>query len=177
MQPAPESAFDLPHWCSPKVHPDHHVQVLKALYSVPTRYIGKVVEARADRKLVRIYFGAELIKVHERKAPGQRSTDRKDFPPGKEAWALRDVDSVLRRARSYGEHVAQFAQRVLDGSVPWLKLRQGYQLLRLCERYGQDRVNALCERALAFDVIEVRRSRACSRTFDGPKGPLSPPAA
>jgi transposase len=157
MQPAPDSVFDVPHWCSPKVHPDHHVQVLKALYSVPTCYIGKIVEARADRKIVRIYFGAELIKVHGRKAPGQRSTDPKDFPPGKEAWALRDVDSVLRRARGYGENVAQFTQRLLDGSVPWLKLRQGYQLLRLCERYGHDRVNALCERALAFDVIEVRR--------------------
>lgn len=157
MQPAPESDFDVPHWCSPKVHPDHHVQVLKALYSVPTRYIGKVVEARADRKIVRIYFGAELIKVHGRKAPGQRSTDPKDFPPGKAAWALRDVDSVLRRARAYGEKVGQFTQRLLDGPVPWLKLRQAYGLLRLCERYGHDRVNALCERALAFDVIAVPR--------------------
>lgn len=40
MQPQPATAFDVPHWCKPKVHPDHHVQVLKALYSVPTRYIG-----------------------------------------------------------------------------------------------------------------------------------------
>ncbi|HEY4185428.1 MAG TPA: hypothetical protein VGP07_10180 [Polyangia bacterium] len=39
--------------------------------------------------------------------------------------------------------------------MPWIKLRQGYGLLRLCERYGQDR--ALCARALAFDVIDVRR--------------------
>jgi transposase len=157
MQPAPESDFDVPHWSSPKVHPDHHVQVLKALYSVPTRYIGKVVEARADRKTVRIYLGAELIKVHARRTAGQRSTDPQDFPPGKAAWALRDVDSVLGRARSYGEKVGQFAQRLLDGPVPWLKLRQAYGLLRLCERYGHDRVNALCERALAFDVIAVPR--------------------
>jgi hypothetical protein len=41
--------------------------------------------------------------------------------------------------------------------VPWLKLRQAYGLLRLCDRYGQDRVNALCARALAFDVIDVPR--------------------
>ncbi len=102
-------------------------------------------------------MGAELIKVHARKAPGQRSTDPQDFPPGKAAWALRDVDSVVRRARGYGEKVGQFAQRLLEGPVPWLKLRQAYGLLRLCERYGQDRVNALCERALAFDVIAVPR--------------------
>ena len=46
-----------------------------------------------------------------------------------------------------------FAERLLDGPVPWIRLRQGYQLVRLCERYGQDRVNALCARALAFGVI------------------------
>jgi hypothetical protein len=30
-------------------------------------------------------------------------------------------------------------------------------LLRLCERYGADRVDALCARALGFDVIDVPR--------------------
>ncbi|HSR95949.1 MAG TPA: hypothetical protein VLM79_02710 [Kofleriaceae bacterium] len=149
--------FDVPHWCDPKVHPDHHVQVLKALYSVPTRYIGKTLDARADRTSVRLYLGTELIKVHPRRAAGGRSTDPKDFPPGKAAWALRDVDAVVRNAREQGGHVGAFVERLLGGPVPWIKLRQGYGLLRLCQRYGQDRVNALCARALAFDVIDVRR--------------------
>jgi hypothetical protein len=86
-----------------------------------------------------------------------RSTDPKDFPPGKAPWALRDVDAVVRSAREQGAHVGAFVERLLGGPVPWIKLRQGYGLLRLCERYGQDRVNALCARALAFDVIDVRR--------------------
>ena len=157
MQPAPTTAFDVPHWCSPKVHPDHHVQVLKALYSVPTRYIGKCLEARADRISVRLYLGSELIKMHPRKAPGRRSTDPKDFPPGKAAWALRDVGAVLASAREHGAEVSAFAEKLLDGEVPWLKLRQAYGLLRLCDRYGRDRVNALCARALAFAVIDVSR--------------------
>ena len=36
-------------------------------------------------------------------------------------------------------------------------MRQGYGLLRLCERYGAPRVDALCARALAFDVLDVAR--------------------
>lgn len=157
MQPAPTSPFDVPHWCTPKVHPDHHVQVLKALYSVPTRFIGKTLRARADRSVVRLYCEMELIKVHPRKRPGERATDPADFPTGKAAWALRDVDAVGRRAQEHGEHVGAFAARLLAGAVPWLKLRQAYGLLRLCDRYGDDRVNALCARALAFDVIDVSR--------------------
>lgn len=157
MQPPPAAPYDVPHWGEAKVHPDHHVQVLKALYSVPTRYIGKVVRARADRASVRLYLGTELVKVHVRKGPGQRSTDPTDFPPGKAAWALRDVDSVVRQAREHGAQVGSFAERLLAGPVPWIRLRQGYQLVRLCQRYGQDRVNALCARALAFEVIDVPR--------------------
>jgi len=85
MQASPAAPFDVPHWSEPKVHPDHHVQVLKALYSVPTRYIGKTLDARADRSSVRLYLGTELIKAHPRKAAGQRSTDPKDFPAGEGA--------------------------------------------------------------------------------------------
>lgn len=36
-------------------------------------------------------------------------------------------------------------------------MRQDYQLERLCDRYGIDRVNAMCARALAFDVLDVPR--------------------
>lgn len=36
-------------------------------------------------------------------------------------------------------------------------MRQAYGLLRLCERYGAERVDALCSRALQFDVIDVKR--------------------
>jgi hypothetical protein len=67
------------------------------------------------------------------------------------------VDAVIRTARGCGERVGELAARLLEGPVPWLKLRQAYGLLRLCDRYGHERVNALCARALAFGVIDVPR--------------------
>ena len=36
-------------------------------------------------------------------------------------------------------------------------MRQGYQLLRLCKTYGPAKVDAVCQRALGFDVIDVPR--------------------
>jgi len=66
----------VPFWVDKaKVHPDHHVQVAHALYSVPTRHVGKTVRVRLDRTTVRIFLGAEMIKMHGRVGPGQRSTD------------------------------------------------------------------------------------------------------
>ena len=103
MRPAPDSPFDVPMWIDKaKVHPDHHIQVVHALYSVPNRYLRKYVRVRADKTQVKIYFGTELVKVHPRKAPGGRSTDPNDYPTGKAVYALRDVDALLAVAARAG---------------------------------------------------------------------------
>jgi hypothetical protein len=36
-------------------------------------------------------------------------------------------------------------------------MRQGYSLLRLCDKYGPERVESVCKSALAFDVVDVHR--------------------
>ncbi len=157
LQPPPTERFDVPHWGHAKVHPDHHVQVLKALYSVPTRYIGREVHVRADSRTVRIYAGTELIKTHLRVAAGKRSTDSNDYPKAMAPYALRSVDALIARAKARGTHVGQYAEKLLDGPLPWTTMRQGYELVRLCERYGDARVDTVCKRALDFDVIDVPR--------------------
>ena len=154
----PSEFYDVPLWVEgAKVHPDHHIQVARALYSVPTVYLHKKVRARADRQTVKIYFGTELIKVHARQVPGGRSTDPNDYPAGKAAYALRSVDALLEKARERGPLVGQYAERLLGGPLPWARMRQTYALLRLCDKYGQGRVEAVCQSALSFDVVDVAR--------------------
>ena len=53
--------------------------------------------------------------------------------------------------------MADFAQRLFDGPLPWAKVRQGHKLLRLGERYTAKRLGAACRRALEVDLIDVRR--------------------
>jgi hypothetical protein len=36
-------------------------------------------------------------------------------------------------------------------------MRQAYALLALCDKYGEGRVEAVCQTALAFDVVDVSR--------------------
>jgi hypothetical protein len=64
MLAPPTVPFDVPRWIDDaKVHPDHHVQVACALYSVPTLYLHKQVRVRADKTSVRIYFGTALTGI------------------------------------------------------------------------------------------------------------------
>ena len=157
LLPPPTEAFDVPVWSDAKAHPDHHIQVGRSLYSVPTRYLGKKLRVRVDKKLVKVFLGTELIKVHPRQAPGGRSTDVGDYPTEKQAYALRNIDRVIAQAKERGEHIGQYAERILAGPLPWARMRAAYALLRLCEQHGTGRVEAVCQSALAFDVIDVRR--------------------
>jgi transposase len=157
MQPAPSCPFDVPLWSDAKVHEDHHIQAQRALYSVPTRHIGSRVRVRSDKTLVRIYLAGELIKTHPRKQPGQRSTDPNDYPPGVSDYALRSVDRFMTNAEKRGPNVLAFTDRLLDGPLPWTRMRQAHQLERLCKKYGAERVDALCKRSLEFDVVDVPR--------------------
>ncbi len=54
-------------------------------------------------------------------------------------------------------HVGRYAERLLGGPLPWTTMRSGYELVRLCDRYGDARVDAVCARALDFGVVDVPR--------------------
>lgn len=168
MLPAPERPFDVPRWGKAKVHQDHHIDFMKGLYSVPTLYLGKQVRVRADKTSVRIYLGTQLIKTHARVSPGGRSTDARDYPANKSAYALRSVDALLAKAKHNGHHIGVYAERILGGPLPWARMRQAYALLGLCDKYGIGRVEALCQSALAFDVIDVGRLRKMLQTATRP---------
>ncbi|MFT3852036.1 MAG: hypothetical protein QM733_04760 [Ilumatobacteraceae bacterium] len=61
---------------------DHHIEIAKALYSVPGNLLGARVQVRADCRVVRITHRGQLIKVHPRQRPG-RPLDRPGGPPGR----------------------------------------------------------------------------------------------
>jgi hypothetical protein len=140
LLPAPTEPYDIPTWSRPKVARDQHAQVAKALYSLPRQYRGHYLDARADRHTVRFYQGRSLVKTHPRVGPGQRQSDASDFPPDKAAYALRDVDFLARKAAEHGESVGRFATKLLEGPLPWTRMRRVYALLGLARRYGGERL-------------------------------------
>ncbi len=64
LAPPPTERYDVPIYVTAKVHRDHHIEVAKALYSIPGNLIGTRVEVRADRNLVKVFSRGQLIKIH-----------------------------------------------------------------------------------------------------------------
>jgi hypothetical protein len=112
--------------------------------------------------------------MHPRQAAGGRSTDPSDYPSGKADYALRSVDALLAKAKDKGHHVGVYAERLLGGPLPWARMRAAYALLRLCDKFGDGRVEAVCQSALAFDVIDVAR---ITRMLKAAAKPASPEQA
>ncbi|HWW52942.1 MAG TPA: IS21 family transposase [Acidimicrobiales bacterium] len=155
LLPAPAEPYDLPVYAGAKVHRDHHIEVARALYSIPGRLIGARVDVRADRSLVRIFHRGQLIKVHPRQAPGHRSTDPADLPAEKTVYAMRDLTRLQAMAAGHGQAVGAYAAALLDNPLPWTKMRSVYALLGLVKKWGAERVDAACASALDHEVINV----------------------
>jgi transposase len=179
LLPVPAEHYDVPIYASCRVHRDHHIEIAKALYSVPGNLLGARVQVRADRKLVRVFHRSQLIKVHPRQQPGHRSTDPADLPSEQTTYALRDIAHLQRLAASHGESIGAYAAAVLDTPLPWTKMRQVYALLGLVKKWGPDKVDAACRRALDAEAINVALigrmlERATENTDE--KSPPAPPA-
>jgi hypothetical protein len=155
LAPPPTAPYDLPIYAIAKVHRDHHIEVARALYSIPGNLIGTRVEVRADRSLVRVFSRGQLVKVHPRQAPGGRVTDPEDLPSHKTTYAMRDLDKLRRMAASHGPAVGAYAEALLDIPLPWTKMRHVYALLGLVKKWGPEKVNAACERALDAEAVSV----------------------
>jgi transposase len=174
-QPGP---YDVPIFKTVKVHRDFHIEVGKALYSVPKAYIGAHLDVRADSALVQLFHRGQLVKVHPRQRPGGRWTDPDDLPAEKVGYALRDLDRLVAAAHRHGDDVGIYAERLLDDKLPWTRMRAVYRLLGLARRYGDEPVNTACGKALEVDVVSVTKiASMLQRATTGDPAPPPRPAA
>ena len=117
--------YEIADWRDAKVHADHNIQCLQALYSVPSDVCppGQQMEVRVDSKLVRIYNRGKLIKTHLRQSKGGRSTDPDDYPAELSPYTTRVPDRIKRGATKLGPAVAEFVERFFNDKAPWSKIR------------------------------------------------------
>lgn len=142
----PAERFELASWSSPKVGPDCHVKVGRALYSVPWRHIGVRVDARETDRVVEVFVGTALVKTHPRIEKG-RQTDWDDYPPEKVAFFMRTPVWCRHKATELGIHVGVVVADLLtDGALHHLRAAQG--IIGLADKHGAGRLDLACARAI-----------------------------
>jgi transposase len=151
LRPLPPTPYDMGFWKLLKLHRDCHVVFDGAYYSAPFTHIGQQVRVRGGNKQVRIYtLDYHLLATHDRaEKPGVRCTHPRHLPPEKLPGWLLNREACQEEALSIGPATVEVVQALLDDPVID-RLPTVGRLLRLRTRYGDARLEAACQRALAF---------------------------
>lgn len=145
----PETPFERPLWKKCIVHPDHHIVFDKSYYSLPTRYIGKELWAKATKKIMEIFLDHERIKMHPRASrSGSWITDKTDYPPEKLAFLMATPTWCRKKASEFGPHTEALITAILKENA-MRNLRKAQAILRLAEKYSGD-IEKVSQRAVLY---------------------------
>jgi len=149
LTPLPADRYVVSEWKAATVAPDYHVALHDHYYSVPYVLVREAVEARMTSTTVEIFHRGERVASHARSYEKYRHTTDPSHMPEAHRAHFAGGDSLLEWSVKMGAMTHAMMQRILDGNpvreVCW---RSGKGLQRLCSKYGAERVEAACERAL-----------------------------
>ncbi|NTV88345.1 MAG: IS21 family transposase, partial [Burkholderiaceae bacterium] len=178
LRPLPTSAYDLAVWAKLTLHRDCYVVFDAAYYSAPCRLIGQQLLVRAGTQSVRLYTADyALVATHPRAgAAGERFTHPDHLPPHKLPGLLRTRASCQADADAVGAATAAVVAALLaDPILDRLPAAGG--VLTLGKRFGAERLEAACARALRFaDPSYATVRRILEQQLDQEE-PATPPQA
>jgi transposase len=152
LLPLPSVPYDLAVWKQATLHRDCHLIFDQAYYSAPFRLVGQRLWVRGGSRVVQIYTtDYQVVATHTRaERPGQRRTHLDHLPHHKVPGLIVTRAECRRQAAEIGPAVQQVVDVLLDHR-PEDRLRTAGRVLRLEERFGPQRLEAACARALRFD--------------------------
>lgn len=149
MHPLPPAPYEPATWRSAKVQNDYTITDGLNRYSVPSDLIGECVDVRLTRDTVEIYFHGGRVTSHVRLKKAQR--DAVMVPEAHRKYLAYNKAAFLSWAETAGASVSKVVSQFLGSGK---ESEQGYKycvsIMKAADWYSQDRVNAACERALAF---------------------------
>ncbi|HYX20796.1 MAG TPA: IS21 family transposase [Thermoanaerobaculia bacterium] len=153
MRPLPARRYELAEWRHAKVNVDYCITFDHRLYSVPYALVGQAVEIRATVNVVEILHKGIRVASHTRSfAPRGTSVIADEHRPR----AHRDYgrwppERIVSWAASVGPRVGEVAAAIMHRRThPETGYRACLGLIRLGDRYGRERVDLACARALAI---------------------------
>jgi len=145
--PLPPRPFESVIYTVGTLAPDCHIKSGKAFYSAPWRLMGQKLLVRTAGDVVQIFHHDVVVATHVLHLSG-RSTNFEHYPPHKIAHTLRSVTWCRTQAEQIGPAaVAIVAELSAVNAIHRLRAIQG--IIRLRDKYGADRLDAACARALA----------------------------
>ena len=152
LRPLPDRPYEYAQWRCCRVGLDYHVEVDGHFYSVPFRLLREELEARSTAATVELFHRGKRVAAHSRgAAPGRHTTLPDHMPSQHRAYADWTHERMRRQAEATGPATAALIEAVMRSRKhPEQGFRSCIGILRLAKSYGERRLEAACERALAI---------------------------
>ncbi len=158
LKPLPARPYELGTWSRARVHIDYHIAVDSRFYSVPYRLLKQEVEVRLSGAIVEIYRKGERIASHTVVAAKYgRSTQEAHMPESHKQYAGWTPERMLAWVANTGPCTRQVGETLLSSHAhPQLGFRSCLGLIRLSNKYGAERTEAACRKALAMHAANYK---------------------
>lgn len=166
LKALPAQRYEFAEWRRAKVHPDYHIEVKRAYYSVPYRLIGEQVDVRLTAGSVEIFHGGERVAAHVRaEVRGRRRTIATHRPQRHVAVIEQTFERLLERAATIGPATVEVLNTQRRRRLhPEESLRSAQGILRLAADFTREQLESACQRALAMQSYSYRTVRALIAT-------------
>lgn len=150
----PSEAYEYAAWKRCRVGLDYHVEIDKHYYSVPHSFLRQEVEARITARTVEIFLRGKRIASHIRSLiPHRPTTVAEHMPSSHRRYRDWTHDRIRREAAKIGPDTDTLIEVILRSRPhPEQGFRSAIGILSLVKRYGSERVEAACARALVINT-------------------------
>ena len=151
LQPLPAGRYELHEWSTARVNIDYHLEFERHYYSVPYTLTGQRVEIRSTLTTLEIFHRGERVASHPRSKQNYQATTNPEHRPRSHQQHLAWPPSrLVNWAQSVGPSTAQLFTAILESRPhPQMGYRSCLGILRLGQRYSNERLEAAARRALA----------------------------
>jgi transposase len=151
LKALPERRWELAVWKKATANIDYHVEFDHRFYSVPYQLVRQRLDVRATAGTVEVFQSGRRVASHAREHGRRRYvTDAAHMPPSHRAHLEWTPSRLVEWAATISPATAALAEKILASKpYPEHAYRACLGLMSLGRRYGNDRLGAACERALA----------------------------
>jgi len=158
LKPLPVVPYEYAQFKKVSVNIDYHIEYDKHFYSVPYQLRGEVVEVRATSTTVEIFRKGKRITSHPRSFNLNKATTLIEHrPKSHQQYGDWPPERIIGWAQKFGPATVALVETIMTRQkYPELGYRSCLGILRLAKTFGDTRLEAACNRALAIRGLSYK---------------------
>ena len=158
LKPLPAQPYQFAQWSKARVHPNCHIEVNRHHYSVPHALVKQQLDVRLTEHTVEAFHKGNRVASHKRNDRAHNYTTTKEHLPRRHReygdWS---PERFSGWAAKVGVNTYKLIRTLLEGRAhPQQAYKSCFGVMSLSKKYGDQRLEAACCRAIALGSHSYR---------------------